>query len=141
MGNRESKFGMLKRVVDGLVNDLMLGFTLTFVVLVTFTGAVMVFIGVVFPTLGNPVLVLVKLAYFGVGLAVTVYGVLGILHALLHHREILTTGSVLQLTTSLTVLLVLLIILYVLLTMLLLVALHIHLPIKAISNSTGVVSP
>jgi glucan phosphoethanolaminetransferase (alkaline phosphatase superfamily) len=137
MGNRESKFGILKRVVDGVVNDLMLGFTLTFVVLVTFTGAVMVFIGVVFPTLGNPVLVLVKLAYFGVGLAVTVYGVLGVLHALLHHREV----STLQLTTSLTTLLVLLIILYVLLTMLPLVALHIHLPIKTISNSTGVVPP
>jgi glucan phosphoethanolaminetransferase (alkaline phosphatase superfamily) len=137
MGSRESKFGILKRVVDGVVNDLMLGFTLTFVVLVTFTGAVMVFIGVVFPTLGNPVLVLVKLAYFGVGLAVTVYGVLGVLHAFLHHREV----STLQLTTSLTTLLVLLIILYVLLTMLPLVALHIHLPIKTISNSTGVVSP
>ncbi len=37
MGNRESKFSILKRVIDGLVNDLMLGFTLTFVVLVTFT--------------------------------------------------------------------------------------------------------
>ena len=141
MGNRESKFGILKRVVDGVVNDLMLGVTLTFVVLVTFTGAVMIFIGVVFPTLGNPVLVLMKLVYFGVGLAVTVYGILGILHALLHHREISTTGSMLQLTTSLTTLVVLLIILYVLLTLLLLMALHIHLPIKAISNSTGVVPP
>ena len=137
MGSRESKFSMLKRVVDGVVNDLMFGITLTFVVLVTFSGAVMVFIGVAFPTLGNPVLVLVKLAYFGVGLAVTVYGVLGVLHTLLHHREV----STLQLTTSLAALLVLLIILYVLLTMLPLVALHIHLPIKAISNSTGVVSP
>jgi hypothetical protein len=133
MGSRGSKLGGLKRVVDGVVNDLMLGITLTFMVSVTFTGAVMIFIGVVFPTLGNPVLVLVKLAYFGIGLPVTVYGVLGILHAFLHHREV----STLQLNTSLITLLVLLIILYVLLTMLTLVAFHIHLPIKAISNSTG----
>jgi len=141
MGDRGSKISRLKRVVDGLVADLTFVFTLAFMVFITFTGAVMVFIGVVYPTLGSPVLVLMKLVFFGVGLVATVYGVLGTLHIFLHHREVLTTGSVLQLATSVTILLVLLIILYVLLTMLLLVAFHIHFPIKATSNSTGVVIP